>query len=381
MRGSGISWILPARWSGWLSNVWLRRYRIAVYEAFRKERREYDRRIEAWRRVERGWESAGRPAHEQSKLMAWLAESIDRFERGRLSSLPAKPQFGVAPGEVLLASRASVAELPPPLLSDTPAMTLPLAAPSAKPTVPLPHAQMQPPPASHPSNSVVADEPAAESAEPRDPAAAANLKSGLADSQESPDLPIAAAKPEAHGSRVDTSATVHSVNQPPVLPIDIAQRATQVAAPPPANASVERTASSKQRTESAAASIDLMELYDRLSGYKVAVAALNGRLQNPEPMSSVELTPLVEALDELITRRGDLMLYLKLVADDSGSVQRLESPAAAVSLLSAKISAARQRIEGRHDDMLITRLHAELAVLDQLSRRVAVLAARLQEQR
>jgi hypothetical protein len=283
-------------------------------------------------------------------------------------------------------------------------MKLPLTTSSAKPTMQLPHAQKQTPLAIHPSTAAVAGEPVAESAQPRGEAAAANLKSGLADSQGSPDLLIAAAaKSEAHGSRVDPSATVHVVNRPPVLPIDTALRATQPATIPqdveavpepaatpkqpaanprqPTANPKQRTANPKQRADSATGSIDLMELQDRLSGYKVAVAALNGRLQDPEPLNSAELIPLIETLDELITRRGDLLLYLKLVADDSGSFQRLESPAAALSLLSAKISAARHRIEGRHDDMLITRLHAELAALDQLSRRVAVLAARLQEQR
>jgi len=438
-----------------------RRYRIAVYEAFRTQRYEYERFTEAWRRVEMLWQTAGSPADEQGKLIAWLSESIRRFETGKIGSLPAKPRFGVAAVETAVAARPPVVEAPVTLLSSTPGMKSPLIAPSAKPSMLLPPLKKQPPlanyPSAYPSTTVVAGKPIVEFTEPRGQAAAAKLKSGLPKSQESPDLAIATpGRPDPRGWRADASATVHAVNQPPVLPKEIPERPTPPApaqrlamaprastlpyqaappyqatgpqpatAPPPAPpapppvsaprvamlpqnpampqplasvepsvmprrsfASVEPSVIPHQRvaqpappTESLAGNIDLVELQDRVSGYRVAVASLTGHLQDPEPLNSGELTPLIDALDELITRRGDLLLYVKMVVDETGNTHNLDSPLAAVSMLSAKISAARHRIEGRHDDMLITRMHAELTALDQLSRRVAMLAAKLQEQR
>ena len=89
---------------------------------------------------------------------------------------------------------------------------------------------------------------------------------------------------------------------------------------------------------------------------------------------------VVETLDELTTRRGDLMLYLQLLAEQGEPVERLASPLPTLGLISGKISAARRQTEAIQDDEGLARRRAELSQLDQLSRRLAIVAAQLQQQ-
>jgi hypothetical protein len=126
--------------------------------------------------------------------------------------------------------------------------------------------------------------------------------------------------------------------------------------------------------------IDVAELNDRVAGYKVTLGGLKGRLFEKGDWNQARLAALVEELAELIARRGDLLLYVRLVSDDAAAAAALESPAAMVSLASGKISAARQRLESLAEKATSAAERLELARLSQLSRRLAILTADLQQQ-
>ena len=94
--------------------------------------------------------------------------------------------------------------------------------------------------------------------------------------------------------------------------------------------------------EPQAGRIDLEELSVRISGHNLALARLAGRLQAGGIWQFDALTVALGDLEDLSARRGDLTLYWDLISDEQRlAVGVLDSPAAAVSLLSARISAAR----------------------------------------
>jgi hypothetical protein len=72
-----------------------RNYRIQVYDTFRLDRAEYDRRRAEWTRIETAWQEAGRPEAEQPKLVHWLEEAVAQSRTESVGPLPAAPQIAV----------------------------------------------------------------------------------------------------------------------------------------------------------------------------------------------------------------------------------------------------------------------------------------------
>ena len=110
-----------------------RRYRLAIYEAFRGDRPQYDRRLQAWQRVQAAWIEAGAHAHERPLLIDWLTGSFSRFEAGSFAKLPARPVFGRALTDAL-APAAEVTTRPTPALGNRPVVSTEIRRSSAATT-------------------------------------------------------------------------------------------------------------------------------------------------------------------------------------------------------------------------------------------------------
>ncbi len=67
--------------------------RIQIYETFREDRPEYDRRQQAWEQVKKAWEVAGSPAADREKLVRWYAD-VESHSRGdSIDAMPEAPKF------------------------------------------------------------------------------------------------------------------------------------------------------------------------------------------------------------------------------------------------------------------------------------------------
>lgn len=163
-----------------------RDYRIAVYQAFRTQRDEFERRMAAWRVVYQAWQSAGERGDEQRLLMQWLQGATARMRAGQLAKLPAIPKFG-QPQQPAIAARPPATDAPPATIPREPAKTPgaePALAhvvrkpaivehkPSRTPAAPRAPLQVtpQPTPEATPSTTQAAPQVAIRTAPPRDPA-------------------------------------------------------------------------------------------------------------------------------------------------------------------------------------------------------------------
>ncbi len=127
--------------------------------------------------------------------------------------------------------------------------------------------------------------------------------------------------------------------------------------------------------EPQAGRIDLDELSVRISGHNLALARLAGRLQDANVWQLAQLTDAVGELEDLSARRGDLTLYWDLISDEQRLVVGvLDSPSAALSMLSRKISASRVAAIGGHGDQPTDAHDPQAAQFDGLSRRLVQLA-------
>ncbi len=361
-----------------------RDYRLAVYAAFEHERHQYDMRMEGWHRVRAAWILAGRDPREHVQLIDWLIEASRRIEAGQFARLPARPQFGRAVAPAVVTAPSNPLD-PEAIVAEAHAAI----APTALPTDNRLGNSLSSPAKVSPTAPSVAKPIARRRFEPPflEPKQLADTEPLLADQ-----LPVA------------PRPTVPAI-APAIRPAPIAQRGAgqgscgagqgPCSAPCPSRCAPRHRGHSYRArapvltvdtVQRAAAdpddepTIDRSELRDRISGYRLSLSTLNGHLHDAGTTHAARLTPLVDELEELIVRRGDLMLYLKVIAGRDTLPEKLDSPRAALSLLSAKISATRRHLEDQHDAALTARQHADLAILDQLSQRIASLAARLQQQ-
>ncbi len=317
-------------------------YRRAAAEAFPDDQRQCELRIEAWQSVKGSWELAGADPELQPRLMDWLGEATNRIQQGQTYRLPARPRFGL-----LTAMRRPKADV-------VPAFARQGAGNNELATRAM---------GSVSGNVVVAAGlPIAIRAEPRPRVDSTPAPPGSNQSWASRELAavLLAANPAPAAPPPDQLAA---------LPLSLEN--VRSASPEPVAAPA---------LPAVAHGIDVSELNDRVAGYKVTLGGLKGKLHDKGDWTEPRLSVLVEELAELITRRGDLLLYVRLVADDVGAANSLESPAATVSLVGGKISAARQRLETLSDQTVGAAERRELARLSQLSRRLVVLTAELQQQ-
>jgi hypothetical protein len=67
--------------------------RIQIYETFREDRPEYDRRQQAWEQVKKAWDAAGSPAGEREKFIRWCVD-VESHSRGdSIEAMPEAPKF------------------------------------------------------------------------------------------------------------------------------------------------------------------------------------------------------------------------------------------------------------------------------------------------
>jgi hypothetical protein len=323
-----------------------RAYRIEVYSLFHSQRRDYDLRIAAWKKVEGEWEAHGKVPGEQRLLIDWLRAATDRLRADRLAQLPALPKFAGS------ARAPNVATAPPatPRLADVRPNRVPVEPPKPEPA-----------PATvagrHNSSQLPDLTKAPQIAVPRVPAVHAPATS--------------ARPPLASMAEVERPRTADArplVKQP--REVRLALKPVQRPADPPAAA----VRSKADSLEPQAGKVDLDELAVRISGHNLALARLAGRLQDGGLWTLEQLALGVTELEDLTARRGDLMLYWELIGDEERvSVGSLHAPAAAITLLGAKISAARVAAIGHHGDQPTDAHDEPAAQFDNLSRRLAQL--------
>jgi len=74
-----------------------RAFRIQVYQTFRLDRDEFDRRRAEWHRLEQAWIAAGKPDSEAHLLVNWLEEATEQSKSDSTGPLPELPKIAVTP--------------------------------------------------------------------------------------------------------------------------------------------------------------------------------------------------------------------------------------------------------------------------------------------
>jgi hypothetical protein len=337
-----------------------RLYRVEVYKTYRTDRPEYDRRIAAWRQTLLAWELAGRLSAEQPRLIAWL-RSATETTAARQVNLPLEPKFGVP-------------DRSPPQVAHSP--SVPSTEPFKPATPPVTEKPTPSPAESLPAPRVDRRPPVPRPAAPAPARRAATEPPVVSRPIAEPLLPAAPPKPKVVPAKPRREVS-------PAAP-RIAQRVGKRQANglvAPAKVAVARQAGAEparpteHETETLAAQIDLGELNVRVTAYNLAMSALTAQLQDTTAWQTERLESVVEELTGLATRRGDLLLYWNLIdGPDRAAVGKLEPPSAAISLLGAKIFAARQQAGAAESGESPRDQQAELQRLDELSRRLAELA-------
>ena len=69
-------------------------YRIHVYHTFHADRAEFQRRRDAWRRLEQQWRDRGSPPRQEPLLREWLVAAIRASRAGATGPLPPEPRLG-----------------------------------------------------------------------------------------------------------------------------------------------------------------------------------------------------------------------------------------------------------------------------------------------
>lgn len=72
----------------------IHRYQMGLYEAYRQDRLEYDRRAAQWTYVNHIWEDVGRSPSRQNQLLGWIALARAQVGASDLGELPEQPFTG-----------------------------------------------------------------------------------------------------------------------------------------------------------------------------------------------------------------------------------------------------------------------------------------------
>lgn len=316
-----------------------RLYRVEVYQAFHSDRREFELRMAAYRRVEDAYNDAGAREVDRQLLIDWLSRTISRLRSGNLASLPPMPKFGEQPAQLAQASprRGSTIDAPP-----QPTVTAPKKTTTAPPVAGANDTLAPSPNSTTPPVAVSPTVPGNSSITRR---AQGQIGSPIED------------RPQSHAA---TSAVSPRVIAPSTAakPVTAAKQVADV--PDHTSPAVE---------------VDLDELSIRITGYNLALRSLASRLDENAP-SVADLEDELQELADLVARRGDLLLYCQLLpASTRQQLSSLDSFAAVVAKLAGKISAARHQIDAADNESTHSQRRQTLASLDALSRQLARLAA------
>jgi len=316
-----------------------RRFRTEVYQTFRQRRGTFTRRRAAWNRVLADWDAAGSPPEEQGRLIDWLQAAIRVSSPDSVGPLPIDPEFKIArlaPETIVFQGPihpvippSFETPMPPPPLPDhnRPAIAPPSFAPPSGTETPEPH--------------------------PLPPlASSTNVRRDIAERQVTRDATPVARPPFTRreatvGSPVESAVAT----EPPILP-----------EPPPQTPSV---------------SVNVEELAARTAGVNLAIRALEAELDRRGPWNSSRLRPLVDQLDSLTNRRNDLTLFHQILAEEQRpAAGRLDSPETLIAQVATRIFEARNRATQSDFMGSEPQRQAELHQLDELSRKLALVASR-----
>jgi GAF domain-containing protein len=237
-----------------------RTYRMQVYDVFRANRDEFDRRQGAWNEVEAAWQASGSRAEDQQRLIQWLASGVAAVQSG--AAMPAVPRFGetLAVPAPRVEPRPPVAKAKPPVPTTPPKVAEPprVSATVGKPVVPRPAPLTAKPPAKSPTPvrvlkpiepaPTVAPEaptpappktPAVEPKPAKQPAPSSILKQGP--SVPSPARVLKPSEPSSPSSVPMTVPPAPAEPTPsrPAAPATVPRQAAQSPTPTPGNEAVE----------------------------------------------------------------------------------------------------------------------------------------------
>ena len=305
-----------------------RKFRIQVYQTFRQRRGTFTRRRAAWNRVLADWEAAGGSFQQQDRLIDWLQAAIRVSMGDSVGPLPAEPEFkivGLAPERIVFQEPTHPVTPRPPIAAPTPRTRLPARN----------RAAIAPPPFAQPGT----DWPGPQPLPPL--ASTTSVRRDIARRQVTRGIATVTRR----------QATVRSPAESAV-----------VAEPP---------------TQTTSVSVNVEELAARIAGVNLAIRALEAELDRRGPWNSIRLQPLIDQLGRLMNQRNDLTLFHQILAEEQRtSVGRLDSPETLISQVGARIFEARNRV-GRSDfEGSESQRHAELRQLDELSRKLALVASR-----
>jgi hypothetical protein len=295
-----------------------RAYRMQVYQTYREQRGEFDRRQRAWREIEAAWIAAGGWPEDQPQLVEWLKSAIWASRPGTLAALPPVPPFRLAPPT----------KSPAPQIAKTPK--------------PKPAAPPKPSP-----RDIRGDGPSA-------PSSVATIPPRVSP----PFIPREAPQADprrstAYSPSLSPPAAPSSNGRTPRRPASIPAPAAE---PPNAGRPV------------AAVRLNIDEIAARVAGFNLALAALEQQLDQDGLVSHRRLAPLIDQLADLATRHGDIRPYYQYLSEgEARRLGELRSCVPAIRLSAAKVHATQR---ASHDAPPQQRDE-----IDRLSRRLAEIAA------
>jgi hypothetical protein len=368
-----------------------RHYRIGVYQTFREQRGEFDRRNAELAQRVGAWQRAGKPAGELDALVAWVRETTPgaRGQETPISSPVFRVDASPAPATIAdkaLPTRQDVGgPAPQALTKQEPAVGTDVKVRPAPPeSAGLPARKQsalqsdairsERGPSVDPKPPANGSLPSAQTrvamrALPTRPTKDAAKTSSVAASGSGPGdavLPRVAREASAVPTRgADATALpavslhvgsgVAALDRPKT--VDASRETAQVAQRTVASATPIDAPATKPLTTSASIKegpierIDAQEVAVRVAGFNLALATLEEDAGRRRDISPAELVTLVERLEALATRAEDLRPYFALAgADELAALGRLESAAKVKLTLAAQVAAARTTLEAQSAD-------------------------------
>ncbi len=163
-----------------------RQYRIALYESLFGQRKEYELRHDALRRVLKAWEASGQPFSRQELMILWLEEAVRCNTRGTLAPLPPDPDFSKDPPWTLPADSETIKQ---PADKDR---AQPPKSPTAEKQTPQPAPAEKQTPKSAPAHKEATQPPPAEAKPEQPPSGEDKAQPSAVDQPPAVDQPSAA---------------------------------------------------------------------------------------------------------------------------------------------------------------------------------------------
>ena len=328
-----------------------RLYRIQVYNTFRQNRAEYDRRQAAGRRALEEWKELGRNNQQGDELIRWFAEAESASSLDRLRSLPQWPGF-MQRGDRLVAGR------------DGDSATTPVTHNAADKAHAADHGQFD-----NVKASSIDKQPGAAADSDRDPF--------VFKSPEGTNPPTASMRPQnvdfAPGAKLSDntadSGAVRGFGRAVLKAFAATDSPASTAAGRPASTLAEVAVTPKVHDDQ----FDTVELKARVEGYNLAVSSVNDILSDDGPISSDELTLLVEELEDLVQRYRDLQPFLglnQISEADRKFLGKLISPRNSIDRLTQRIQKVHAELQEAQGNAASGDHIDELLELKLLTRRL-----------